>query len=84
MIFDELLLSNSIFKNKEVLRTFVYSRDSPSQKKWDRKVSLYLVSAIKGETPSNIFVYGKTGTGKTVVVKYVGNGLVKKIGGNAF
>jgi cell division control protein 6 len=36
------------------------------------------VPALKGETPSNVFIYGKTGTGKTAVVKFVGKELFKK------
>ena len=37
-----------------------------------------LVPALKDETPSNVFIYGKTGTGKTAVTKYIGKELVKK------
>jgi cell division control protein 6 len=37
-----------------------------------------LVPALKGETPSNVFIYGKTGTGKTAVTKFVGKELLKK------
>jgi len=29
------------------------------------------VAPLRGETPSNLFIYGKTGTGKTASVKYV-------------
>ena len=34
-----------------------------------------LVPALRGETPSNVLIYGKTGTGKTAVAKYVGKEL---------
>ncbi|MFH1450919.1 MAG: orc1/cdc6 family replication initiation protein, partial [archaeon] len=34
--------------------------------------------ALRGEKPSNVFIYGKTGTGKTLVSKYVGQELEKK------
>ena len=37
-----------------------------------------LVPTLRAETPSNVFIYGKTGTGKTAVTKFVGQELVKK------
>jgi len=37
-----------------------------------------LVPALRDETPSNVFIYGKTGTGKTAVTKYVGKELLTK------
>ena len=37
-----------------------------------------LVPALRQETPSNVFIYGKTGTGKTAVAKFVGKELLKK------
>jgi len=35
------------------------------------------VTALKGERPSNILIFGKTGTGKTASVKYLGNEIKK-------
>jgi len=37
-----------------------------------------MVPALRQETPSNVFIYGKTGTGKTAVTKFVGREIVKK------
>ena len=37
-----------------------------------------LVPALREETPSNVFIYGKTGTGKTAVTKFIGKELLKK------
>jgi cell division control protein 6 len=37
-----------------------------------------LVPALKGESPSNLFIYGLPGTGKTAVVKLLGKELLKK------
>jgi cell division control protein 6 len=39
-----------------------------------------LVPALKGERPSNILIFGKTGTGKTACVKYIGNEVKKADG----
>ena len=36
-----------------------------------------MVTALKGERPSNILIFGKTGTGKTACVKYIGNEIKK-------
>jgi archaeal cell division control protein 6 len=36
------------------------------------------VAALRGDTPSNVFIYGKTGTGKTAVARYVGKELINK------
>lgn len=50
----------------------------PHREKEITDLANILVPALKGETPSNVFIYGKTGTGKTAVVKLVGNELRKK------
>lgn len=42
------------------------------------EIASIMVPALRGETPSNIFIYGKTGTGKTAVTKFVGSELEKK------
>ena len=36
-----------------------------------------LIVALRGDTPSNILIYGKTGTGKTAVTTYVGKEIEK-------
>ena len=43
-----------------------------------KSLASVLVPALREETPSNVFIYGKTGTGKTAVTKFVGNELLKK------
>jgi cell division control protein 6 len=50
----------------------------PHRDKEINDLAAILVPALKGETPSNVFIYGKTGTGKTAVVKFVGKELFKK------
>jgi cell division control protein 6 len=50
----------------------------PHREKEIDALASVLVPALRGETPSNVFIYGKTGTGKTAVTKFVGKELLKK------
>jgi cell division control protein 6 len=50
----------------------------PHRDKEINHLASILVPALRGETPSNVFIYGKTGTGKTAVTKFVGKELLKK------
>ncbi len=77
-LFGSLLKSESIFKNKEVLRSSYDPETLPHREKQISELASILVPALRGETPSNVFIYGKTGTGKTAVAKYVGKELYKK------
>ncbi|MHA1409687.1 MAG: Cdc6/Cdc18 family protein, partial [Candidatus Odinarchaeia archaeon] len=68
--FDKILLSN-IFKNRDVMRPTFIPSQLPHREQQITRVGMVLASALKGGTPSNLFIYGKTGTGKTAVVRYV-------------
>ena len=50
----------------------------PHREKEIGNLASVLVPALREETPSNVFIYGKTGTGKTAVTKFVGQELLKK------
>lgn len=50
----------------------------PHREKEINNLASVLVPALRQETPSNVFIYGKTGTGKTAVTKFVGKELLKK------
>ncbi|WNY26359.1 ORC1-type DNA replication protein [Methanolapillus ohkumae] len=74
-LFTRLLENESLFKNKEVLR-HSYTPDALVHRDVQtEELATILVSALRGETPSNILIYGKTGTGKTAVTRYVGKEL---------
>lgn len=73
--FEELLDVRLIFTNKDILRPTYTPDHLPHRKDQIDNVARTLVAALRGETPSNILIYGKTGTGKTAVVKYVGKEL---------
>jgi cell division control protein 6 len=74
-LFSSFLASESIFKNKEVLRHSYIPDVLPHREEQINEIASILVSALRGETPSNIFIYGKTGTGKTAATRYVGKEL---------
>ena len=50
----------------------------PHREKEINSLAAILVPALRDETPSNVFIYGKTGTGKTAVTKFVGKELLLK------
>jgi len=77
-IFDTFLKAEQLFKDKEVIRPSYTPEKLPHRDQEITTLASIFVSALKGETPSNVFIYGKTGTGKTAVAKYVGKELIEK------
>ena len=74
-LFDDLLSGKPIFENKEVLRPSYTPRKLPHREEQINNMATILVSALRGDTPSNILIYGKTGTGKTASAKFVSDEL---------
>lgn len=70
-LFEDLMGNGGIFANKEVLRPTYVPENLPHRKEQIQGLANILSAALKYETPSNILIYGKTGTGKTSTVKYV-------------
>lgn len=76
-LFERIYKTKTIFRNKEALRHSYTPENLPHRDNQINQLATILVSALRKETPSNIIMYGKTGTGKTAVVKYVGKELEK-------
>ncbi|TSD14894.1 cell division control protein Cdc6 [Haloglomus irregulare] len=70
-LFDDLLSGEPIFENKEVLRPSYTPHRLPHREEQINNMATILVTALRGDTPSNILIYGKTGTGKTASAKFV-------------
>jgi len=71
-------IQNSLFKNKSVLQVRYTPNSIPHRDEQIKSIAGILSSTLRGERPSNLFIYGKTGTGKTLSVQYVMNQLIKK------
>ncbi|MFA6332584.1 MAG: ORC1-type DNA replication protein [Methanoregula sp.] len=76
-LFKKYLTNNRIFKDREVLRHSYRPQILPHRKPQIDEVASILAPSLRNETPSNILIYGKTGTGKTACVRYVGSELEK-------
>lgn len=71
-LFTKLLNQGEIFSSRDVLRSTYTPSVLPHRDEQINSLASTLVPALRGETPSNVIIYGKTGTGKTAVTKYVG------------
>lgn len=76
-LFKKYLTNNKIFKDREVLRHSYRPQILPHRKPQIDEIASILAPSLRNETPSNILIYGKTGTGKTACATYVGTELEK-------
>ncbi len=77
-IFDSFI-ANTIFTNKAVLQTSYTPDTIPHRDEQIEAVASILAPALRGERVSNLFIYGKTGTGKTLSIQYVTQELEKRV-----
>lgn len=78
-IFDKFLESQPIINNHRVLSSSFIPENLPHRDNQIKDLASILVRCLKGSTPSNIFIYGKPGSGKTCVSKLVLNKLNERI-----
>jgi archaeal cell division control protein 6 len=70
--------SNGIFNNKSMLQNTYQPDDIPHRSKQIKQIASILAPVLRGERSSNLFLYGKTGTGKTLSIQYVKEELLKR------
>lgn len=76
-IFTRFLNVQRIFKNRNALSITFTPETIPHREKQIEELGKILAPALIGSKPSNVFIYGRTGTGKSLVSIYVTNELVK-------
>ncbi|RLI08985.1 cell division control protein Cdc6 [Candidatus Bathyarchaeota archaeon] len=77
-VFERFLRGSAIFRNRDVLRHDYVPERLPHREAEIRTLASILAPALRGQKCSNAFIYGKTGTGKTAVARYVLGRLVVK------
>jgi cell division control protein 6 len=70
-VFDNFVKSAKLFKDREVLRHDYIPEKLPHREDQIRLLGSTIAPVLRDARCSNIFIYGKTGTGKTAVAKYV-------------
>lgn len=69
---------NKIFENKFVLQNNYAPDIIPHRDEQIEQIASILAPALRGEKTSNLFVYGQTGTGKTLSVQFVRDELARR------
>jgi cell division control protein 6 len=70
-LFDSFVGGSSVFLDREVLRHDYIPEELPHREAEILRFGAVLGPSLKGIRCSNLFIYGKSGTGKTAVAKYV-------------
>ncbi len=70
-IFENFVNNDHLFKDREVLRHDYLPDSLPHREDQIKLLGATVAPVLKSARCSNIFIYGKTGTGKTAVTKFV-------------
>lgn len=76
-IFQNYVGKRTIFKDKNTLSIQFTPDNIPHRNKQIRQLGMILAPVLRGERPSNIFIYGKTGTGKSLCTKHTTSKLLE-------
>lgn len=79
-IFERFSKGPTVIRDRRVLWHSYVPDALPHREEQITQIGSILASGLKGRRPSNIFVYGKPGTGKTAVTRYVLRELTAKFG----
>ncbi len=75
--FEVFLRKESVFFDKGALQSTYIPETILHREEQTRQIANILAPVLKYDKPSNIFIYGKTGTGKTLTVKFTTQKLIE-------
>lgn len=70
---------NEIFKDKFILQNGYQPSEILHRGEQIKQIASILAPVLRGEKPSNLFLYGKTGTGKTLSIQYIKEELLRRL-----
>lgn len=76
-VFTKFLETKPMFVNRSALTISFTPETIPHREKQINELGRILAPALKGGRPSNVFLYGRPGTGKTLISRFVGSELEK-------
>ena len=68
--YENFLVKGSVFSKKEVLQTNYLPESIIHRESEIQQIATTLAPILRKEKPSNLFIYGNTGTGKTLSARY--------------
>ncbi len=75
--FEKFLKQDSLFANKKAMQTSYVPQEIYHRDEQINQIAEILAPVLKLEKPSNLFIYGKTGTGKTLSVRYTTDNIIE-------
>jgi len=70
-IFNKTLKGKTLFTNRKALRSDYIPKNLPFREEQITSIGQALAPTLQNQKPSNLLLYGKTGSGKTAVAKHV-------------
>ncbi len=75
--FEDYIKKESLFINKKALQESYTPKNIPHREEQINQTASILAPVLRLEKPSNLFIYGKPGSGKSLTMKYVTSSLLE-------